>query len=69
MGPVPLGMGVGGEERFPYLGKPFHQWGNQLGQEGNFRGYWRRAHQLVCGRQDRVRLTQTDHATALYTPA
>ena len=39
MGPVHLGMGVEGAERFPYLGKPLHQWGDQLGQKGNFRVY------------------------------
>ena len=26
------------EERFPYPGRPLHQWGEQLGQKGSFRG-------------------------------
>ena len=32
-----------------------HQWGDQLGEKGSFRGYQRRVWQLICGRQDRVR--------------
>ena len=26
------------EERFPHPGSPLHQWGDQLGQKGSFRG-------------------------------
>ena len=25
------------DERFPHLGKPLHQWGDQVGQKGSFR--------------------------------
>ena len=62
------GGGTEAEKRFPHSGKPPHQWGNQLGQKGNICGCQRSVKWLVCGRQDRVRPTQTVRDTALHAP-
>ena len=38
-----LWRGAEGKERFPQLGKPSHQWGDQLGQKRSFGGSEERA--------------------------
>ena len=55
-----------GEERFLHPEKPPQWQRDQLGQRGAS-GAQRRAQQLVCGRQDRVRHTQMVRAITLHT--
>ena len=52
----------------PHLEKPPHWQANQLGKKGSIWGCQRRVKWLVCGRQERVRPTQTVRATALNAP-
>lgn len=60
--------GAEGEERFPYLGRSPHgreiSWDRKGASEAQ-----KIAQQPVCGRQDRVRLTQRVSTTTLCTPA
>ena len=46
-------MGPEEAEGFPHPKEPPHQQGDQLGPKENIWGCWKRAKQLVCGRQDR----------------
>ena len=64
MEPAPRGGGAEGEERFPNLGKTPLRQGNRLGQKGSIWGFWKKKWP-ICGRQDRVKTTQTVHTAAL----